>query len=118
MPCAQKRHNGIAELLEILGSIINGFALPLKDEHKQFLIKALLPLPKGGRHPTWHGVRHGVRTARAAGRPSRLSRSPYPPHTHFLVPHMTFAFRRVPSRSALRVLLPSAAVLLRDAIRR
>ena len=26
--------NGIAELLEILGSIINGFALPLKDEHK------------------------------------------------------------------------------------
>jgi len=41
-----KRHNGIAELLEILGSIINGFALPLKDEHKQFLIKALLPLHK------------------------------------------------------------------------
>ena len=29
-----ERHNGIAELLEILGSIINGFALPLKDEHK------------------------------------------------------------------------------------
>lgn len=28
------RHNGIAELLEILGSIINGFALPLKEEHK------------------------------------------------------------------------------------
>ena len=27
-------HNGIAELLEILGSIINGFALPLKEEHK------------------------------------------------------------------------------------
>jgi serine/threonine-protein phosphatase 2A regulatory subunit B' len=24
------RHNGIAELLEILGSIINGFAIPLK----------------------------------------------------------------------------------------
>lgn len=29
-----ERHNGVAELLEILGSIINGFALPLKDEHK------------------------------------------------------------------------------------
>ena len=25
-------HNGITELLEILGSIINGFALPLKQE--------------------------------------------------------------------------------------
>ena len=25
-------HNGISELLEILGSIINGFALPLKEE--------------------------------------------------------------------------------------
>lgn len=41
-----ERHNGIAELLEILGSIINGFALPLKDEHKSFLNKALLPLHK------------------------------------------------------------------------
>jgi len=41
-----ERHNGIAELLEILGSIINGFALPLKEEHKQFLLKALLPLHK------------------------------------------------------------------------
>lgn len=29
-----ERHSGIAELLEILGSIINGFALPLKHEHK------------------------------------------------------------------------------------
>uniref|UniRef100_A0A8C6TW60 Serine/threonine protein phosphatase 2A regulatory subunit n=1 Tax=Neogobius melanostomus TaxID=47308 RepID=A0A8C6TW60_9GOBI len=36
--------NGVAELLEILGSIINGFALPLKAEHKQFLMKVLLPL--------------------------------------------------------------------------
>ncbi|XP_060571326.1 serine/threonine-protein phosphatase 2A 56 kDa regulatory subunit delta isoform-like isoform X5 [Ruditapes philippinarum] len=40
------RHNGIAELLEILGSIINGFALPLKEEHKVFLLKVLLPLHK------------------------------------------------------------------------
>uniref|UniRef100_A0A3Q2YKQ1 Protein phosphatase 2, regulatory subunit B', delta n=1 Tax=Hippocampus comes TaxID=109280 RepID=A0A3Q2YKQ1_HIPCM len=41
-----ERHNGIAELLEILGSIINGFALPLKEEHKMFLIRVLLPLHK------------------------------------------------------------------------
>lgn len=41
-----ERHNGVAELLEILGSIINGFALPLKDEHKQFLSRALIPLHK------------------------------------------------------------------------
>ena len=27
-------------------SIINGFALPLKAEHKQFLLKVLLPLHK------------------------------------------------------------------------
>lgn len=40
------RHNGIAELLEILGSIINGFAIPLKKEHIQFLEKSLIPLHK------------------------------------------------------------------------
>ena len=36
----------MGELLEILGSIINGFALPLKAEHKQFLCKVLIPLHK------------------------------------------------------------------------
>merc|ERR1711953_1130435 len=41
-----ERHNGVAELLEILGSIINGFALPLKEEHKVFLLRVLLPLHK------------------------------------------------------------------------
>uniref|UniRef100_A0A1I8G022 Serine/threonine protein phosphatase 2A regulatory subunit n=2 Tax=Macrostomum lignano TaxID=282301 RepID=A0A1I8G022_9PLAT len=41
-----EKFNGIGELLEILGSIINGFALPLKAEHKQFLMKVLLPLHK------------------------------------------------------------------------
>ncbi|XP_048558015.1 serine/threonine protein phosphatase 2A 57 kDa regulatory subunit B' theta isoform-like [Triticum urartu] len=41
-----EKHNGIAELLEILGSIINGFALPLKEEHKLFLLRALIPLHK------------------------------------------------------------------------
>ena len=34
----------MAELLEILGSIINGFALPLKEEHKIFLLKVHLIL--------------------------------------------------------------------------
>ena len=62
----KQSHNGISELLEILGSIINGFALPLKvrskltppaselsamgtvaqEEHKNFLAKALIPLHK------------------------------------------------------------------------
>ncbi|XP_022776237.1 serine/threonine protein phosphatase 2A 57 kDa regulatory subunit B' theta isoform-like [Durio zibethinus] len=41
-----EKHNGIAELVEILGSIINGFALPLKEEHKVFLVRALIPLHK------------------------------------------------------------------------
>lgn len=41
-----ERFNGIGELLEILGSIINGFALPLKEEHKVFLVRVLLPLHK------------------------------------------------------------------------
>lgn len=41
-----KQHNGIGELLEILGSIINGFALPLKSEHKTFLKKVLTPMHK------------------------------------------------------------------------
>ncbi|KAL9954198.1 hypothetical protein ACROYT_G041701 [Oculina patagonica] len=38
--------NGVGELLEILGSIINGFALPLKTEHKMFLNRVLIPLHK------------------------------------------------------------------------
>ncbi|ETO30778.1 protein phosphatase 2A regulatory subunit B, partial [Reticulomyxa filosa] len=40
------RHNGISELLEILGSIINGFAVPLKKEHVHFLRQVLIPLHK------------------------------------------------------------------------
>ncbi|RWS31710.1 serine/threonine-protein phosphatase 2A 56 kDa regulatory subunit epsilon-like isoform [Leptotrombidium deliense] len=46
--------NGVGELLEILGSIINGFALPLKQEHKQFLVKVLIPLHK----PKFLGLYH------------------------------------------------------------
>jgi len=41
-----ERFNGVAELLEILGSIINGFAVPLKEEHKVFLERVLIPLHK------------------------------------------------------------------------
>ncbi|KAI9310582.1 serine/threonine-protein phosphatase 2A regulatory subunit delta isoform [Dichotomocladium elegans] len=41
-----EKFNGIAELLEIMGSIINGFALPLKQEHKTFLLRVLIPLHK------------------------------------------------------------------------
>ncbi|KAK8861525.1 hypothetical protein IAR55_002347 [Kwoniella newhampshirensis] len=49
-----ERHNGIAELLEILGSIINGFALPLKEEHKTFLTRALVPLHKAKSLALYH----------------------------------------------------------------
>ncbi|KAA3483303.1 serine/threonine protein phosphatase 2A 57 kDa regulatory subunit B' theta isoform-like isoform X1 [Gossypium australe] len=49
-----EKHNGIAELLEVLGSIINGFALPLKEEHKLFLVRALVPLHKPKCLPMYH----------------------------------------------------------------
>lgn len=49
-----ERHNGIGELLEILGSIINGFALPLKQEHKKFLRNVLIPLHKVNRLQIFH----------------------------------------------------------------
>ena len=42
----KEEHNGLTELLEILTSIINGFAVPLKEEHRQFAIKVLVPLHK------------------------------------------------------------------------
>ena len=40
------RHNAIAELLEVFGSVISGFAMPLKEEHKIFLWRVLIPLHK------------------------------------------------------------------------
>ncbi|XP_074274319.1 serine/threonine protein phosphatase 2A 57 kDa regulatory subunit B' theta isoform-like [Silene latifolia] len=49
-----EKHNGIAELLEILGSIINGFALPLKEEHKLFLVRVLIPLHRPRCLPMYH----------------------------------------------------------------
>ena len=41
-----EKHNGIPEMLEVLGSVISGFALPLKEEHKMFLSRVLIPLHK------------------------------------------------------------------------
>lgn len=49
-----EKFNGVAELLEILGSIINGFAIPLKEEHKLFLQKVLIPLHKAHTLQTFH----------------------------------------------------------------
>ena len=37
-------HNGVGELLEILGAPSTVFALPLKDEHNDVLFKTLIPL--------------------------------------------------------------------------
>jgi serine/threonine-protein phosphatase 2A regulatory subunit B' len=49
-----EKFNGIAELLEILGSIINGFAIPLKEEHKIFLQRVLIPLHKAHTLSAFH----------------------------------------------------------------
>ncbi|XAR66961.1 hypothetical protein NMG60_11013359 [Bertholletia excelsa] len=49
-----ERHNGIAELLEVFGSVITGFAIPLKEEHKMFLWRALIPLHKPKSVGTYH----------------------------------------------------------------
>lgn len=46
--------NGVADLLEILGSVINGLALPLKEEHKMFLLKVLMPLHKARTLSVFH----------------------------------------------------------------
>lgn len=39
-------HNGLTELLEILGSITSGLAVPLKIEHVEFFKKVLIPMHK------------------------------------------------------------------------
>ncbi len=44
---------GVSEMLEILGSIINGFALPLKNEHVTFFRRVLLVLHKSPRIATF-----------------------------------------------------------------
>jgi serine/threonine-protein phosphatase 2A regulatory subunit B' len=42
----KEEHNGLTELLEILSSVINGYQVPLKDEHRSFAKKILIPLHK------------------------------------------------------------------------
>lgn len=49
-----ERYNGLPELLEILGSIINGFAVPLKEEHKTLLRNGLVPLHLPDALPAYH----------------------------------------------------------------
>lgn len=46
-------HN-IAEILEIFASIINGFAVPLRAEHLEFLHSFLIPLLKSKHLPSFH----------------------------------------------------------------
>jgi len=49
----EEKSTGVSELLEILGSIINGFALPLKKEHVKFLKSVLMPLHKVRSYPVF-----------------------------------------------------------------
>ena len=44
-PC-RNRTEGVAELLEIAGSVVSGFVVPLRQEHLVFLDKVILPLHK------------------------------------------------------------------------
>lgn len=53
------------------GSIINGFALPLKEEHKIFLLKVLLPLHKVKSLSVYH-----PQVANTASTPCQLSGCP------------------------------------------
>jgi len=40
------KFNGIAKLLDMYASIISGFAVPLKDEHKEIFNNTMVPLHK------------------------------------------------------------------------
>lgn len=53
-PEEAERHCGVGELLEICGSIINGFAVPLKEEHRAFMARVLLPLHRTRWVHTYH----------------------------------------------------------------
>jgi len=44
----------VFSLFQTTNSIINGFALPLKEEHRQFLLKVLLPLHKAKSLSVYH----------------------------------------------------------------
>lgn len=45
---------GVSEVLEVMGSIINGYVLPFKTEHKQFLLQVLLPLHSSKKLSNFH----------------------------------------------------------------
>eukprot|EP01117_Protostelium_nocturnum_P018748 TRINITY_DN7902_c0_g2_i1.p1 TRINITY_DN7902_c0_g2~~TRINITY_DN7902_c0_g2_i1.p1 ORF type:complete len:429 (+),score=124.53 TRINITY_DN7902_c0_g2_i1:749-2035(+) len=47
-------HNGIAELLSVLDSIIDGFIVPLRDEHKDFCTKTLVKLYRSASYRQFH----------------------------------------------------------------
>ncbi|XP_038678426.1 serine/threonine protein phosphatase 2A 57 kDa regulatory subunit B' beta isoform-like [Tripterygium wilfordii] len=49
-----EKHYGIGQLLEIWGSIINGFTVPLREEHKLFLMRVLIPLHKTKGMQSYH----------------------------------------------------------------
>ncbi|ETO05978.1 serine/threonine protein phosphatase 2A B56 delta subunit [Reticulomyxa filosa] len=49
-----RSENGIAEFLEIFCSIIHGFSVPVKAEHKEFLRSVLVPLHKCRRLDKFH----------------------------------------------------------------
>jgi len=50
----KKSSNGIAEFLDIFSSIIHGFALPIKEEHQEFLKNVLIPLHKTSNLELFH----------------------------------------------------------------
>jgi serine/threonine-protein phosphatase 2A regulatory subunit B' len=49
-----KKFNGANELLEILSSLISGFAVPLREEHVSFFKTILVPLHKVHNSQTFH----------------------------------------------------------------
>ena len=54
-----QRHHGVSELLEILGSIINGFALPLKPgTETKLTCKQTKQTYETNRHTIRHTIRH------------------------------------------------------------
>jgi hypothetical protein len=48
------KYPGVSELLELLGTIIPGFAMPLKTKHKTYLRRALIPLHRAKSLATFH----------------------------------------------------------------
>jgi hypothetical protein len=94
-----ERHCGASELLEILGSIINGFALPLKAEHVTFLEKVLMPLHRlrGVQSYLLHLTYWCVGAAPLAPPAPSAALTPLPP-----TPHPPFGLCRAASRSTCK----------------